>query len=636
MYTIGTAGHIDHGKTTLCKLLTGIDTDRLQEEKERGISIDIGFANLVTPGGRPVGIVDVPGHERFIKNMVAGVSGIEAVLFTIAADEGVMPQTREHMDILRLLGVDRGIIVLTKCDMVDAEWRTMIREDVRKYLVGTPFENAPIAEVSRDDPESIQKLMAMLDTVLGERRPLDTTSLFRMPIDRVFTLKGHGTIITGTVVSGRIKAGEQVEILPVGLQSRVRSIQTFFHAEQEVVAGQRGALNIPDLEQTQTERGHTAASPGVYTASSMVDARLMLLKNLPPAFQTLKSQVRVRFYVGTTEAIGRLHLLEGPSMEGGQEQVVQLRLEAPVVTCKGDRFLLRSFSPMLTIGGGVVLDANPVKHRRDASVVERLAKLSESNPAEIVADVLARAENPLMTAADLAKAQAWTVDTVDAALAGMGPELASADRRKKKYYYLKDRLAREGAKIRELVLAFHAQHPLSLGVDRAALQALYNPRLDTDPWNDLLALISSEQALVVEGSLVREAQFRPKLDPETEAQFRNIESMLLDQGFLTLAELSAASKMKKADFDKLIGLMLAQRVLVKMADGLMAHQKTVSAHERTVVEFLSTRDKASTGDIKERLGLTRKALIPLLEYFDEKGVTLRVGNDRRLRQRPAS
>ena len=637
MYTIGTAGHIDHGKTTLCKLLTGVDTDRLQEEKARGISIDLGFANLLTPGGRAVGIVDVPGHERFIKNMVAGVSGIEAVLFAIAADEGVMPQTREHMDILRLLGVTRGIIVLTKCDLVDPEWLELVREDVRAYLKDTPFASAPVAEVSRENPDSLKSLVARIDEMLGERRAADTSSLFRMPIDRVFTLKGHGTIVTGTVVSGRVRAGDQVELLPGTLTSRVRSIQTFYHSEPEVIAGQRGALNLPEVDPSQIARGFTAATPGAYRPTSMIDARLVLLKGLPAAFSKLKSMTRIRFYSGTTEAIGRLHLLEGKAIEGGQEQVVQLRFENPVVTCKGDRFLLRSFSPLLTIGGGVVLDPYPTKHKKETGVVERLSQLSASSPSSLVADALARAESPLQTAADLAARQAWTPETVDAALAGLGDALGSVDRRKKRYYFLKDRLAREGARLRALVHAYHEANPLSVGIDRGALASRFNARLEVDAFNDLLAQVAPEQALVVEAAVVREAAFAPKLDPATQGHWNTIERLLTADHFLNVAEVAAGAGIaspQKPAFDKLLALMLTQRRLVKLPGDLLVLARTLESYERDVVNLLSGREKASTGDLKERLLLTRKALIPLLEYFDEKGLTVRVGNDRKLRRPP--
>lgn len=633
MYTIGTAGHIDHGKTTLCKLLTGVDTDRLQEEKARGISIDIGFANLLTPGGRAVGIVDVPGHERFIKNMVAGVSGIEAVLFVIAADEGVMPQTREHMDILRLLGVTRGIIVLTKCDLVEPDWLKLVREDIQAYLKDTPFAKAPIAEVARDRPESLKALVAQIDEMLGERRAADTSSLFRLPIDRVFTLKGHGTIVTGTVISGRVKAGDQVELLPGNLTSRVRSVQTFYHTEQEVIAGQRGALNLPDVEPSQLARGFTAATLGAYRPTPMVDVRLTLLKGLPTAFQKLKTMTRVRYYSGTTEAIGRLHLLEGKEIEGGQEQVVQLRFESPVVACKGDRYLLRSFSPVLTIGGGVVLDPYPTKHKKDAQVVARLSKLSESTPGSLLADALARAESPMQSAADLAARQAWTSETTDAALAELGEALGSVERRKKRYYFLKDRLAREGARMRQLVHAYHEANPLSVGMDRGALQQQFNARLDVESFNDLLAQVAPDQQLLVEAALVREEGFEPKLDPQTQAYWNNIEKMLTNEHFLTQAEIFAGAAMKKPAFEKLFSLMFLQRKLVKLPNDIVVLARSLETYERAVVDLLSTRELASTGDIKERLLLTRKALIPLLEYWDAQGLTVRVGNDRKLRQK---
>ena len=634
MFTIGTAGHIDHGKTTLCKLLTGVDTDRLVEEKERGISIDLGFANLVTPQGKVVGIVDVPGHERFIRNMVAGVSGIEAFLFTIAADEGIMPQTREHFDILRILGVSRGIVVLTKCDLVDRDWIDMVRGDVVDYLKGTPFASLPILEVDQDRPDSIRALVAQIDRMLTFERVSDTASLFRMPIDRAFSLKGHGTVVTGTVLSGRLTVGEQVEILPAGLRSRVRSIQSYHHPEQSVIAGQRGALNLADVEAAQVERGHTAATPGAFSLSSMLDARLTLLSKLPAPFPKLKSASRIRFYVGTTEVIGRLHLLETQEMDPGADQMVQIRLERPVVVNRQDRFLIRTFSPVFTVGGGVVLEPHPPKRRRDPTVARQLAQSEGSRPADLIVSCLRRAQMPLVTAAEVAQTLVLRIDTVEAELKGLSSTIGSVDRRKRRYYFLKDRLSREGQRIRELVVKHHHEQPLTLGIDRASLQVLFDPRCESEAFADLLSLIAAECGLVIEGSLVRDSHFAPSLDPETEIQFANIERQLINDGFVTATELFGSTRMRRNAFDKLLGLMLAQKVIFKLPSNLLAHRRTIFDYERQIVEFLTIRDKASVGEIKELLNLTRKSLIPLLEFFDEKGVTVRAGNERRLRHRP--
>jgi selenocysteine-specific elongation factor len=634
MYTIGTAGHIDHGKTTLCRLLTGIDTDRLSEEKQRGISIDLGFAHFTTPAGKPVGVVDVPGHERFVRNMVAGVAGIDAFLFTIAADEGIMPQTREHLDILELLGVTRGIIVLTKCDMVDAEWQQLVTDEVKAALDKTPFATCPIVPVSQDDPASIAALSARIDAILGEPRTADEQSLFRMPIDRVFSLKGYGTVVTGTVASGRLKVGEQVEILPSGGRSRVRSIQSFNKPTPSVSVGQRAALNVPDLDTEAMTRGDAVLTPGVFVPSSMVDGRLKLLRAAPGSSSNLKHLARIRFYSGTAEVIGRISLLESPTMDPGTEQLVQFRLESPVVVSRGDRFLVRSFSPLLTIGGGTVVDPHPSKHRRSAHVVETLERMEESGPGALLVDALERGDSPLATAADLAKAQAWRVETVEEALNGLAPAVHSVERRRKRVYFLRERVARDGARIRTLVERYHMDNPLQMGVDRAALQASYNPRLDADTWTDLLSLVLEDQGLVADGALVRLATFTPVLDVETEVQCGNVVKRLLDEGVTSITDLALGTGLKRVAFDKVVGYLLSQKTVLKLPDNLLAHQRTVAGYERKLVELFAGKEKLATGDIKDCLNLTRKVLIPLLEFFDEVGLTVRVGNDRKLRAKP--
>ncbi|MBI4863539.1 MAG: SelB C-terminal domain-containing protein [Candidatus Riflebacteria bacterium] len=366
----------------------------------------------------------------------------------------------------------------------------------------------------------------------------------------------------------------------------------------------------------------------------MLDVRLTLLESMPQAFPRLKHATRIRFYVGTAEAIGRIYLLDAVEMEPGTERPAQVRLEHPVVAARQDRFLLRTFSPLFTIGGGVVLDPHPAKHRRDAHVVEQLTKLSEADPNSLILDLLARGEQPLVTAADLAQKLERRVETLEAQLAGLDADVGSLERRKKRYFYLRQRVAHEGARIRTLVLASHRQNPLSLGVEKASLAALYNPRSDADSFGDLLSLVAKEQGLVLEGSLVRDTSFAPTLDPQTEAQCTGIEALLLREGFLSLGELAQSCGVKRNTFDKLLALMVAQQVVYKLPDSLLAHRRTVGDYESALRAFLAGRERASVGEIKERLNLTRKALIPLLEFFDERGVTVRAGNDRRLRQKP--
>jgi selenocysteine-specific elongation factor len=345
---IGTAGHVDHGKTVLTKRLTGVDTDRLKEEKKRGISIELGFAPLTLPSGIKVGLVDVPGHERFIKNMLAGIAGIDLVLLVIAADEGVMPQTREHLDIINLLEVKKGIVVVTKTDLVDAEWLELVKGEIEEVLKGTVLEHAPVVPVSALTGQGIPQLLEVIDRMALETPPKLITGKMRIPIDRVFTITGFGTVITGTLWSGRLKAGETVEILPRELTARVRNIQVHGEKVSEATAGQRVAVNLAGVETEEVFRGDVLAEPGLLTASHRIDVKLTLLKHINIA---LEQRVRVRIHHGTREVLGRVNLLDREELLPGENCFCQLVLETPLMALRGDHFVIRSYSPMLTKSG---------------------------------------------------------------------------------------------------------------------------------------------------------------------------------------------------------------------------------------------------------------------------------------------
>ncbi len=372
---LGTAGHIDHGKTSLIKAVTGTDTDRLKEEKERGITIELGFAALDLPSGQHLGIVDVPGHEKFVKNMVAGATGIDIVVMVIAADEGVMPQTREHMEICTLLGVQYGMVAVTKIDMVDEEWLELALEDIRDFVRGTFLEDAPMAPVSSLTAEGIPEFIEILDELaakIPERPPSD---LFRLPIDRVFTMKGFGTVITGTLISGRVQVGDTIMIYPSGITSKVRGIQVHNKSADDARAGMRTAINFQGLEKEAISRGEVLSKPSTLEASYMVDVSLhYLASNKKP----IKNRTRVRFHTGTSEVLGNLILLDREELAPGEEAIIQLRLDSPVALVKDDRFVIRSYSPIYTIGGGVVLNPIPLKHKRlKPDTVEGTKKIRE-------------------------------------------------------------------------------------------------------------------------------------------------------------------------------------------------------------------------------------------------------------------
>ncbi len=375
-FIIGTAGHIDHGKTTLVKALTGVDTDRLKEEKQRGISIDLGFAPFKLPGGQKAAIVDVPGHERFIRHMLAGAFGIDMVLLTIAADEGVMPQTREHMDIIELLGVDKGLVVITKKDLVDEEWMLLMEEEISEYLKGTILDGAPLMAVSAVTGEGIPDLLAAIENIAQQVQERSAEGYARLPIDRVFTIAGFGTVVTGTLWSGKINSGDTLELMPGGLQVKVRNLHVHNDKVNTAYAGQRVAVNLQGIELAEVRRGDLLATPGVLAPSYRIDARLRLLKS---SKRSLSNWNRIRFHLGTDETMGRVVLLDRDQLNAGEEALVQLVMEKPVVAYQGDRFVIRYYSPVTTIGGGVVIDPRAPKQKRfREDVLEELSKKEDS------------------------------------------------------------------------------------------------------------------------------------------------------------------------------------------------------------------------------------------------------------------
>lgn len=377
---LGTAGHIDHGKTSLVRALTGIDTDRLKEEKERGITIELGFAHLELPGDIQFGIVDVPGHERFVRAMVAGVGGMDLVMLVIAADEGVMPQTREHLEICQLLGVRKGLVALTKCDMVDEDWLHLVTEEVRDYLAGSFLEEAPIVPLSSKTGAGLEDLKTTLGQLAAEVHEKSVDGPFRLPVDRVFTVAGFGTVVTGTLLSGAMAVGDEVEVLPSGLTSRVRSIQTHGRKSEQAEAGQRVAVNLQGIDYADMARGDVIVPRGVFRTTRTVDARLDFLASAP---RELKHRATLRLHSATYEVSAQAILLEGDTLAPGASAFVQLRLKSPVLLLPGDFFILRSYSPQITVGGGVVLDpAPPRRRRRSAQARELLDALGEGADAD--------------------------------------------------------------------------------------------------------------------------------------------------------------------------------------------------------------------------------------------------------------
>jgi len=631
---LGTAGHIDHGKTSLVKALTGIDTDRLKEEKERGITIELGFAHLRLPSGRRLGVVDVPGHEKFVKHMVAGATGIDLVMLVIAADEGVMPQTREHMEICTLLGVRHGMIALTKIDLVDEEMLELAREDVSSFVRGGFLEEAPLIPVSAATGQGIPELLAALERLAARVPERPPSSLFRLPVDRVFTMKGFGTVITGTLVSGRVQVGDPVMIYPQGLSSRVRGLQVHNEPVPAAEAGQRTAVNFQGLEKEAIERGCVLAFPGTLKPSYMVDVSFHYLASAP---KPLKNRTRVRFHAGTSEILGNLILLEADEIAPGETTVAQLRLDQPVALVKGDRYVVRSYSPVRTIGGGTILHPIPPKHKRlQPEIVSFLKAVADCPAEELLERHIAQAGFSGISFAELRLVSALT----DKALEGHLQALLSrraivlVDRDQRTYVH-------EG-RFRELVgivagalTRYHRENPLKSGMLKEELKSRF-PR-PADPRLFQLVL----QQMIREGSVLQEektvrlkthqvalASDEASLREEILRAYR--ESGLQPPFFRDIVQNLKADPRQAKD---VLHLLIEEGKIVRTKEDLYFHHEAIEALRERMLAFFAQNPEMTPTQFKELTGgAPRKFLIPLLEYFDGKNFTLRVGDVRKLRR----
>ncbi|MFQ5693957.1 MAG: selenocysteine-specific translation elongation factor, partial [Nitrospinota bacterium] len=504
---LGTAGHIDHGKTALVQALTGVDTDRLKEEKERGITIDLGFASLEMPGIR-MGVIDVPGHERFVRNMLAGVGGIDLVLLVVAADEGVMPQTREHLAICELLEIQDGVVALTKKDLVDDEWLELVTEDVRDFLGGTFLEGKPILPVSSRTGEGLEELRAALQERAAGVSHKNTEGPLRLPVDRVFTMRGFGIVVTGTLFSGRVHVEERVALQPKGLTARVRGIQVHGEAVEEAVAGQRTAINLQGVEKEAVERGDVLAAPDTLRPSYMLDATLHHLADAPRA---LKNRDRIRFHQGTAEIMGRVALIGADVLPPGERSYVQLRLERPVVARPGDRYVIRTYSPITTIGGGEVLDSHPPKHRRlRPETLRRFDVLSEADDAARAALFLKEAGHKGLTLAELLPRTSAGRKELLGILEGLRKDgMAEWIDAQAGWAAHRESLEDLESEMKRILERFHRENPLRAGISKEELRSRIPGAPDRVFGISLRRLAGGE--VVLEGDAVRLAGHRVSL-----------------------------------------------------------------------------------------------------------------------------
>jgi selenocysteine-specific elongation factor len=647
---IGTAGHVDHGKSTLVKVLTGIDPDRLAEEKERGMTIDLGFAWLRLPNGREVSIVDVPGHESFIKNMLAGVGGIDAALLVVAADEGVMPQTREHLAILDLLRVRRGVVALTKVDLVDEEWVELVREEIAEHLQPTTLAGVEIIPVSANSGRGLAELLAELERILDEEQERQDVARPRLPIDRVFTMTGFGTIVTGTLLDGTFRLGQEVEVLPQGLHTRVRSMQTHRQQVEAAHSGSRVAINLANIARSDLERGNVVALPSQLHPTVLLDARIQLL---PDAARPLVHNTLVDFYSGSQEVPARVRLLDVEELLPGQSAWVQLRLSSPAVVARRDRFILRIPSPSMTIGGGEVVDAHPRYHRRfQQSVLEALATLERGSPEELVLAALDRRRKSVGAPPAGAHLASTRPGHAKVAQGLIGYELAEivkhsnlsqdvtqqtletllSERRARRvgpFWFAQSVWDALVEQARHLVAEQHRQHPLRSGLSKEEWRARLGlaPRMA----NEVFARLQEEgllaEATSTLGGFIRLPDFVPTFTPMQQEQVERLQRQFRENPFTPPG---------RAEGEALVGgevlnALIEQGCLVKVGranDEVLFLRESYEEGIGRIVAYIREHGKITAAEARDVLGTTRKYILPLLEHMDERKITRRLGDER--------
>ncbi len=626
-FIIGTAGHIDHGKTTLVKALTGLDTDRLKEEKDRGISIELGFAPFELPGGQKAAIVDMPGHERFIRHMLAGAFGIDMVLFTIAADEGVMPQTREHMDIIELLGVKQGIIVVTKKDLVDEEWLDLMEEEIKEYINGTILSGAPIIAVSAPQREGISELLEQIEKMAGEVQEKPVFGQARLPIDRVFTISGFGTVVTGTLWSGKMQTGETLELMPVKRNVKIRTLQVHNEKVDTAYAGQRVAVNLQGIEVSDIKRGYLLATPGYLTPSHRLDTRLHLLKTSP---RSLKNWNRIRFHLGTDETLGRIVLLDRDEILPGEEAYCQIVMEKAVVAAKGDRFVVRFYSPVTTIGGGTIIDPVAPKQKRfREEVLDELAIKEEGSLYDILMHELESNPEEVLSLQELTRRTGQEPARVKDELEQLKDD--------EKLLELKDQgyLSSYGLQlINERMVktleAYHKQYPLRPGYPREDMRSRFFKKINTKAFNLIIKFLEDQGSICSSANQLMIAGHQPlpgeKLQEIIKQIMHAVEANLFSPP--ALEELRALSGQGETDFAELTAYLLDTGALVKVSPEIYFSQRAIKEGQQILSNYFDHEKELSLATARDLFNTSRKYALPLIEYFDKIRFTRRVGDMR--------
>ena len=623
---IGTAGHIDHGKSALVKALTGTDPDRLAEEQERGMTIDLGFAFLTDN----IAFIDVPGHEKFIKNMVAGVSTVNAAMLVIAADDGVMPQTREHLDILSLLQVEQGLIAVTKIDLVEAEWLEMVIEDIRDLVKGTFLEGAPIHRVSSVTGEGIEELRQALIEMAGRIRARQDRGVFWMPIDRSFTIKGFGTVVTGSVLSGTVTPGDTLEVLPQKRTVKVRGIQKHGKPAAEATLGDRAALNLTNIGKDEIHRGDVIATANYFAPSSLLDAKFHLLAS---ARKSMKNRTRVRLHLGTSEIMARVKILGQEKIEPGESAFVQLILEEEAVAMRHDPFVVRQYSPPITIGGGVILETNAAPHKRfDDKVLHHLKNIETQNPEEIVSAALLSSPYAEIGVQELAQTTGMDIAQVTEVLQELEKRnivMRSGTTKAPKYFHpinyekLKN-------KIQSVLKDFHTREPLRPGMSKAELKAQVSPKISNTIFEKALSDLKAEGLVAEQLQWIKLHSHQIQLSPEDEKLARSILDLLSADPFSTPSDKEMADRLKQpiSNIQRVLGALQGLGDILRMEGNIYFTVRSIDEAKKQLLKFAEKKEEISVSEFRELLATTRKYAMAILGYFDQIGLTERVGDVR--------
>jgi selenocysteine-specific elongation factor len=633
-FVLGTAGHVDHGKTALIKALTGVDTDRLKEEKERGITIELGFASLALPSGQTLGIVDVPGHEKFIKNMVSGAAGIDLVMMVIAADEGIMPQTKEHLHICSLLGISKGIVALTKIDLVEKDWLELVKSEIIEFLQGTFLEGAPILPVSAIKQEGLTDLIKAIDATVSNINEKADDGIFRLPVDRVFTMKGFGTVVTGTMVSDHIKTSEEIEILPGGITARIRGIQVHNQPVEEAWSGQRTAINLQGIEKSIIGRGNVLVRPKTVWPSKRLD---VFVEFLASNSKNLKNRALVRLHAGTSEIIARIILLDKDELAPGQKAFAQLILANKDVIVAGDRFVLRSYSPVTTIGGGQIIDPLPLKHKRqNEKIITDLNILHNGSLPERISVIMERTGFSGINLRGLTFRLGVNAKKIREALESLLSNkkailLDSEDTTAiSAYFYnqLKELIGKNLA-------AYHKKNPLQEGISKEQLKETLGRAISAKLFNLALSSLGKKETIVSDKDNVRLAGHQVQLAGDLDSLRHNITRIYTEAGLTppSLTDVVNDFKDQKAKAQSIIKLILKDGDLIKINEEMCFSSEVLGKLRDDYKAMLIKDGKATPATFKDLTGLSRKYIIPLMEYFDVNKLTVRVGDHRILREK---